>query len=242
MPRHAKIADKFTIVNGVETIDTHSPSVVKSGYLPNEQRPTFEQVANSMREIGRLNAPQFDLSEPRNYLKAPLSILEQGAAANAANLPRGLLTARSDWDTHGRVLGGTQSIFHELRSTLPIYDATIAGIITDIYDRGLNQDVLMVVCGEFGRTPWINKHGGRDHWAPSGSVLFAGGGLKMGQVIGDTGPIGERERSRSKPYTAQNVLATIYRHLGIDPAMTIRDHNGRLVPLLDDCRVIQELV
>ena len=140
------------------------------------------------------------------------------------------------------MLGGTQSIFHELRATLPIYDATIAGIITDIYERGLDKNVLVVVCGEFGRTPWINKYGGRDHWAPSGSVLFAGGGLKMGQVIGDTGPIGERDRSRSKPYTAQNVLATIYRHLGIDPAMTVRDGHGRMAPLLDDHRVIAELV
>ena len=140
------------------------------------------------------------------------------------------------------MLGGTQSIFDELRATLPIYDATIAGIVTDIYERGLDKDVLVVVCGEFGRTPWINRHGGRDHWAPSGSVLFAGGGLKMGQVIGDTGPIGERERSRSTPYTAQNVLATIYRHLDIDPATTVRDGFGRSVPLLDDRSPIEELI
>ena len=140
LPRHAKIADKFAIVNGVETIDTHSVSVVKSGYLPAERRPTFAMVANSMGEMGTLYAPQLDLSEPRDYLKAHLNILEQGSAAISANLPRALLTARHDWDTHGRVLGGTHSIFHELRATLPIYDATIAGIITNIYERGLNQD------------------------------------------------------------------------------------------------------
>jgi hypothetical protein len=64
----------------------------------------------------------------------------------------------------------------------------------------------------------------------------------MGQVIGNTGPIGEREYCRSKPYTAQNVLATIYRHLGVDPAMAVRDGFGRMAPLLDDRRAIEELV
>lgn len=147
-----------------------------------------------------------------------------------------------DWDTHGRVLGRKLSIFDELRDKLPAYDASIHRIVSDIDDRGLDKDVLVVACGEFGRTPWINQHGGRNHWAPCGSVLFAGGGLKMGQVIGDTGPIGERDRSRSQPYTAQNVLATIYRHLGIDPSATIRTAGGQSLPLLDDSRPIAELI
>ena len=140
------------------------------------------------------------------------------------------------------MLGGEKSIFQELSATLPIYDQAIYGVISEICDRGLDKDMLLVVCGEFGRTPWINKHGGRDHWAPCGSVLFAGGGLRMGQMIGDTGPIGERECNRSQPYTAQNVLATIYRHLGIDPAMTVRTADGRSVPLLEDRRAIAELI
>ncbi len=193
LPLHAKIADKFAIVNGVETIDTHSASVITTGYLADSQRPNLLEM-----KAVRFQTP---------------------------DLPHG------DWDTHGKVLGRELSIFAELRDKLPAYDQAIHSLVTDLYDRGLDKDVLLVACGEFGRTPWINKYGGRDHWAPCGSVLFAGGGLKMGQVIGDTGPIGEREQSRSRPYTAQNVLATIYRHLGIDPA-----------PLLDDTRVIEELI
>jgi uncharacterized protein (DUF1501 family) len=144
---------------------------------------------------------------------------------------RTLSLPHGDWDTHGKVLGRELSIFAELRDKLPAYDAAIHRLITGIFDRGLDQDVLVIAGGEFGRTPWINKYGGRDHWAPCGSLLFAGGGLKMGQTIGNTGPIGEREQSRSRPYSAQNVLATIYRHLGIDPAA-----------LLDDHRVIEELI
>jgi hypothetical protein len=147
-----------------------------------------------------------------------------------------------DWDTHGRVLGRRLTIFEELRDKLPAYDAVIHRLVSDIYERGLDKDILLVACGEFGRTPWMNQHGGRNHWAPCGSVLFAGGGLKMGQTIGDTGPIGERDRSRSQPYTAQNVLATIYRHLGIDPSMNVPAPNGQSLPLLDDPRPIGELV
>ena len=112
-----------------------------------------------------------------------------------------------------------------------MYDQLIHGLVSDIYERGLDKDVLVVACGEFGRTPWINEHGGRNHWATSGSVLLAGGGLKTGLMIGNTGPIGEREQVRSKPYTAQNVLAMIYRHLGIDPAK-----------LLDNSDPIEELI
>jgi MYXO-CTERM domain-containing protein len=212
LPLHAKIADKFAIVNGLETIDTHSAAVVTSGYPASEMRPGFAD--GSARAFLNKGVVQFQ----------------------NLSLPHG------DWDTHGRILGRKLSIFDELRDKLPAYDHAIHGLITDIYDRGLDQDVLLVACGEFGRTPWINQHGGRNHWAPSGSVLFAGGGLKMGQVIGDTGPIGERDCSRSRPYTAQNVLATIYRHLRIDPTMTIRTADGRSVPLLDDARPIAELI
>jgi hypothetical protein len=194
---HAKIADKFAIVNGVQTTDSHDPSVID---------------ASAKKSAGC----QIDLLIP--------SVIQAHAETEAAParlefksrqthaLPHG------NWDTHGRVLGRQLSIFDELRDKLPAYDRLIYGLITDIYQRGLDRDVLLIVCGEFGRTPWINEHGGRNHWAPSGSVLFAGGGLKMGQVIGDTGPVGEREQSRSQPYTAGNMFAMIYRHLGSDPA------------------------
>ena len=204
LPLHAKIADKFAIVNGVETIDLHGAAVVATGFSASQGRSGLEAISTVRFEH--------------------------------LDLPHG------DWDTHGRVLGRQVTIFQELRDKLPAYDAVIHGLVTDICDRRLDKDVLLVACGEFGRTPWINEHGGRNHWAPCGSVLFAGGGLKMGQVIGDTGPIGERERSRSRPYTAQNVLATIYRHLGIDPSATVRSAGGKYHPLLDDPRPISELI
>ncbi len=185
LPLHAKIANKFAIVNGVETIDTHNPAVLLTGSTASEQRSGLQDI--------------------------------DAVTVQTPSLPGG------DWDTHGRVLGRSVSIFEELRQKLPVYDRFIYELITGIYDRGLNKDVLLVACGEFGRTPWINQYGGRNHWAPCSSVLFAGGGYRMGQVIGNTGPIGEREQFRKRPYTAQNVLATVYAHLRIDPTKRLDD-------------------
>jgi len=101
----------------------------------------------------------------------------------------------------------------------------ISALITDLHERGLHKDVCVVVWGEFGRTPRINKFGGRDHWPAAGSVLFSGGGLKMGQYVGETNSIGEYPVTRA--YNPQNILATLYHVLGIDPSATIPDHNGR---------------
>jgi uncharacterized protein (DUF1501 family) len=96
------------------------------------------------------------------------------------------------------------------------------------------------MAGEYGRTPKVNNQRGRDHWMDAGLVLFAGGGLKMGQVIGATGP--HAERPRGLPYMPQNVLATLYRTLGIDPSTTVPDHQGRPMYLLDERAPIAELI
>jgi uncharacterized protein (DUF1501 family) len=104
-------------------------------------------------------------------------------------------------------------------------------------------DVAVLVWGEFGRTPRIDKQRiGRDHWADAGFALMIGGGFKMGQAIGDTGPRAERSKSRSVPYTPQNVLATLYKVLGIDPEQTFPDHAGRPMYLLDEREVVSELI
>jgi uncharacterized protein (DUF1501 family) len=103
----------------------------------------------------------------------------------------------------------------------------------------LAEDVAVVVWGEFGRTPRVSGRGGRDHWPPAGFVLFAGGGLRTGQVIGATDRRGERPTTR--PVGPQRVLATLYRVLGIDPATALPDPQGRPVPLLDDREPIAEL-
>jgi hypothetical protein len=142
------------------------------------------------------------------------------------------------WDHH--CADGLPTLFESYRSMLPLYDNCLAALITDLHERGLQQDVCVVVWGEFGRTPRINKFGGRDHWPAAGSVLFAGGGLKMGQYIGATNSTGEYPVTR--PYNPQNILATLFHVLGIDPSVTIPDLNGRPQYVLDDRDAVKELL
>ena len=142
------------------------------------------------------------------------------------------------WDHH--CADGLPTLFDSYRSLLPLYDTCLSALLTDLYERGLHQDVCVVVWGEFGRTPRVNKFGGRDHWPGAGSVLFSGGGLKMGQVVGATSSGGEYPITRA--YTPQNILATLYHVLGIDPSATIPDHNGRPQYLLDDREPVKELI
>jgi uncharacterized protein (DUF1501 family) len=126
----------------------------------------------------------------------------------------------SGWDTH-------RANFSSLRGMLPPLDQALYGLVTDLDERGLLSDVAVLVGGEFGRTPRIGDltPDGRGHWPEAGFLWVAGGGLKTGQVIGETDARGEK--IIRSPIQIQNVLATLYRILGIDPATTLRDYAGR---------------
>lgn len=137
-----------------------------------------------------------------------------------------------DWDTH-------EKNFRDMRDQLPQLDQGFHALITDLHDRGLQNDVAVVMWGEFGRAPRISRGDGRDHWPEAGAAVIAGGGFQVGQVIGETDSHGGQ--SKGRPYTPSNVLATLYHHLGIDPATTILDHNRRPMHVLDDREVVREL-
>jgi hypothetical protein len=141
------------------------------------------------------------------------------------------------WDHHDHV-------FECLKAILPHYDRSVYALLTDLHDRGLDDDVAVVIWGEMGRTPRVGTQrgttGGRDHWPQAGFALLAGGGFTRGQVVGATNPRGEHPVG--KPYTPQNVLATLYHHLGIDRQTTLPDHSGRPVYLLDDPAPVKEVL
>jgi hypothetical protein len=137
------------------------------------------------------------------------------------------------WDTHANNFG-------HLRGQLPMVDQAIEALVEDLAQLGLDQDCSLVMWGEFGRTPRVNGGAGRDHWEPVMSALLAGGGLKMGQVIGSTNARGEVAQDR--PVSVQQVLATLYHALDIDPSSSIPNRDGRPMPLLDEREPIQELI
>ena len=117
----------------------------------------------------------------------------------------------------------------------------IAALIADLHDRGLSKDMLVVIGSEFGRAPRIGDVApdGRGNWLTASCIVFAGGGLPMGQIIGETDWRGEAARFR--PYTSQDILATIYHYLGIDHKRTLVDHNGRPQLLVDAGEPINQL-
>ncbi|MEO2035549.1 MAG: DUF1501 domain-containing protein [Planctomycetaceae bacterium] len=142
------------------------------------------------------------------------------------------------WDDHA-VHG---NIFSIMQKRGPQFDQSVSALIEDLEDRGLQDDVVLVVVGEFGRTPRIHVHKGcpgREHWGPAGCALVYGGGLTMGQVIGSTTDKGERPLDR--PVSYQDLLATIYYAVGVNPEHTIVNHLGRPVPILSTGAPITEL-
>lgn len=142
--------------------------------------------------------------------------------------------AGGGWDTHG-------NNFAELKNRLlPQFDRAVAALVDDLFVRGLQDEVLVMAMGEFGRTPRINPQAGRDHWPGAMIVLFAGGGLKMGQAIGTTDS--KAEYPTSKPYTPGCVLSTMYHTLGIDHHHVFYDNGRRPLPVLNEGQPIPELV
>ncbi|QDU31724.1 hypothetical protein ETAA8_68840 [Anatilimnocola aggregata] len=138
------------------------------------------------------------------------------------------------WDTHS-------GNFTSLKRQLPRLDQGLSALLTDLHDRGLEKDVTVVVWGEFGRTPRVNMSAGRDHWPQVMAAFLAGGGMKMGQVIGSTTK--NAEYAKDRPIQFQEVFATLYRNLGIDTGRAqLIDTAGRPQYLLDRRDPISELV
>jgi hypothetical protein len=138
------------------------------------------------------------------------------------------------WDSHGKN-------FDLVRDHGAKLDQCVSALVDDLDDRGMLDDVTVVVWGEFGRTPRVNKGAGRDHWPQVSCCLMAGGGMQTGQAIGSTNRLGERPLDR--PVDMQEVVATVYHNLGLNPeTSTILDPSGRPQYLVDKRIPIQELV
>ena len=149
----------------------------------------------------------------------------------------------TNWDDHILNAGRPGHFGKYMRVRLPYLDQSLATLIDDIHTRDLDRRIMVVVMGEFGRTPRLsvnNSGTGRNHWPQAYSVLFAGGGLRTGQVVGATNS--KAEYPAERPYTPKDVLATIYRHLGIDWTETFTDLSGRPIHILPHGQPIPELV
>lgn len=180
-------------------------------------------------------------------------LVESGVDIVTSSLSGPLCGRVGNWDDHAV----NQHQFEALRFRMPNYDRAVSALIEDIYARGLDKRVLVVVTGEFGRTPKISfgrstgagnasapagtLQPGRDHWPRAFSNVWAGGGIQTGGIIGGSDKRGEDVVER--PCGPGDFLATIYHHLGIDSSkITIEDFNGRPTPIVDNGRPIRELM
>jgi hypothetical protein len=140
----------------------------------------------------------------------------------------------TNWDTH-------YNNFRVLKNDLlPQLDSGMTTLFRDLDDRGMLESTMVLVMGEFGRTPRVNKHAGRDHWGPSNTVLLGGGGVQGGRVVGATNSRGEKPAA--DPISPEDLAATVYRCVGIDPEELFYTAEGRPVKVVNDGRAISDVL
>lgn len=233
LDQFARKSDALKSVSGGDEFNHQALDMVTSGAARRAFDLTQESDATRDR-YGRHRWGQMGLLARR--------LVESGVTFVTFNLAPDSLC----WDWHLNIVNddrptdGSNGPSRGMDISGPPLDRMLAALVTDIYERGLDKKVMLVVWGEFGRTPRVNKTGGRDHWGSLMSIMMAGGGLRVGQVIGKSTPNGEVPADR--PVHPTEVLATMHRHLGIDPTWHTVTNAGRPIPVLPDGRPIDELL
>ena len=222
------------------SLDQFRRGVDRNG-IPNHIDPFTKQAMEVLTSSHLVDALDLEKEDPRvreRYGKDDPKVLSIGQLGYQGIVSKFLLARRcveagarcvtvsfADFDWHG-------GNFSRGRKVLPLFDHGISALVEDLHQRGLEEDVSVVIWGEFGRTPRVNKSAGRDHWPQVAFAMLAGGGLRTGQVIGSTNRLAEYADSR--PVHFQEVFATLYQKLGIDVSTaTLTDLSGRPRYLLD---------
>lgn len=211
--------DAGRTLDGMDALSRSAFDILTSSRLA-EALDVSREPAHVRERYGTGDAQRFGDGAPRNleHFLVARRLVEAGCRVVTLNFGR--------WDFHSDTFNGMKN------THLPQFDQGLSALIEDLHDRGLDKDVAVVAWGEFGRTPQINKDAGRDHWPQVGGGLLAGGGFRTGQVIGATDRTGSAIADR--PVHFSEVLATLYRHLGIDAAtVPLADHTGRPQYLLE---------
>jgi len=218
--------DRDEALVGMDGFDRAAFEILTSSRLVDALDVTKEDPRLRARYgIGDMNAEADGPPTCMDHFLMARRLVEVGARCVTISFGR--------WDTHG-------NNFKDNAIRIPKLDMALSALIDDLYARGLENDVTVVVWGEFGRTPKINKDAGRDHWARVNFAMLAGGGLRVGQVIGSTDK--DAGFAKDRPVNVQEVFSTIYDRLGIGPETTVPDKTGRPMWLLDRYEPIRELV
>jgi len=246
-----RLDDRFTLLRGIEQVRREADTNPTMRTMNGHYERAFDLLTSTRARIA------FDLSKEPTVLRERYGMNAWGQRTIMA---RRLVEAGCsfvtvvmenpnvqgcfyNWDTHAV----NHDNFTDMRLRLPIYDKAVTALIEDLHDRGLTKKVLLVVTGEFGRSPKISQSSGpngmrygREHWPQSMSVLVSGGGMRHGQVIGSTNALGTHPHDNH--LTPNDLWATVYKHLGIDPETNLYDQQNRPVPILPFGQPIRELM
>ncbi len=208
--------DKTGLMNGLDSFESQAFQLIKSG---------SKEVFNLEREDPRLRDRYGNKSSLGMQLLLARRLCEAGC---------GFVTIHyGGWDMHSDIKRGMERRGAEL-------DAAVSAFIDDLTARGMLNNVLLVITGEFGRTPRINANAGRDHWSQLSTLALAGGGLQLGQVYGESSS--KAESPRTNPVTPQDLMATICHVMGIDHRAQFKDPTGRPAYVVETGRIVQGIV
>jgi hypothetical protein len=225
-----KLADRRSLL---KTFDTFDRRVDQSGVLQgldSFESQAFDLILSRARETFDINR-----EDPRTRDRYGAGLGQQLLTARRlCEAGVGFVTVSfGGWDMHGQIAQGMKTLG-------PQVDRAVSVFAEDCASRGLDQEILLVITGEFGRTPRINQNAGRDHWAPLSTLALSGGGLKMGQVIGESNA--KAEIPKTTPITPQDLMATVFHVLGLPQDLHYKDMSGRPTPMIDGGKPIAELV
>jgi hypothetical protein len=220
--------------NMLHEFDTLSRDIDRSGVmsgLDSFEGQAFDLLLSRAREIFDVNREDVRVRDRYGRTNIGQQLL---LARRLCEAGIGFVTIHyGGWDMHG-------NIAQEMRRLSPPMDRAVSAFLEDTTARGVDRDILLVITGEFGRTPRVNGSAGRDHWAPLSTLAFAGGGLRMGQVVGESNS--RAEVPRTTPITPQDLMATVFHVLGIPQNLAYHDPTGRPTPMVNGGRPIAELV
>jgi hypothetical protein len=228
---HAQLDDRKALLKSFDQLNRDIDRTGLMDGLDHFNQQAFGLITSRAREVFDINK-ESPLTQDRygrhhlgQWMLTARRLVEAGC---------GFVTMHyGGWDMHDNIAG-------HMKNTAPPMDQAVSAFIEDLSQRGLLNDVLLVISGEFGRTPRINGSAGRDHWAPLSPLALAGGGLKMGQVVGESSA--KVEVPKTTPITPQDLMATVFHVLNLDAKMQVKDPAGRPTYMVEDGKPIAELV
>ena len=225
-----RLADRRSLLGAFDRVSRECDA---NGIM--EGMDSFESQAFSLLLGSAKDAFDLKKEDPKTVEKYGKGLGEQLLLARRlCEAGTGFVTVQyGGWDMHGNIAQG-------LKQRCPQLDQAVAAFVQDLNERGENENIMLVISGEFGRTPRVDKNAGRDHWSNLSTLALAGGGLKVGQVVGESNS--KVERPKSAPITPQDLMATVFHVLGIDRNLHYYNQAGRPTPMIEEGKPISELV